>query len=191
MYGIMPTGARRRVTTMVGSGAPRVNRTQRHNLTNLLMLSVPERGTDSFVAITFFGRPGKAGLHTFPACPQGQAPAAGGVPASDIENPCHQIMDIALGKDDSRIRTSHANHTLLRQDWSPGRASPTSGRRWLGTRTACASWLASTPNPTRLCSRPQNGLQLQQCPRRAAYRPLDAPQEERTSPCRSGPNPCW
>ena len=169
MYGIMPTGARRRVTTMVGSGAPRVNRTRWHNLTNLLMLSVPERGVDSFAVITLFGRPGKAGLHTFPACPQGQAPAAGGVPASGIENPCHQIMDIALGKDDSRVRTGHTKHTLLRPGWSPGRASPTNGRR-PGTRIAYANWLASTPNPTRSCSRPQNGLQLQQCPRRAAYR---------------------
>ena len=119
MYGIMPTGARRRVTTMVGSGAPRVNRTRWHNLTNLLMLSVPERGVDSFAVITLFGRPGKAGLHTFPACPQGQAPAAGGVPVSGIETPCHQIMDSALGKDDSRVRTGHTKHTLLRPDWVP------------------------------------------------------------------------
>jgi len=58
-------------------------------------------------------------------------------------------MDVAFGEDDSRIRTGHAAHNmailkrmahnLLRQDRSPGWASPTSGWRPPGTRTTCAN----------------------------------------------------
>ncbi|MCY4520261.1 MAG: ISAs1 family transposase, partial [Caldilineaceae bacterium] len=66
-----------------------------------------------------------------------------------IENAHHWVMDVAFGEDDSRIRTGHAAHNmailkrmahnLLRQDRSPGWASPTSGWRPPGTRTTCAN----------------------------------------------------
>ena len=60
--------------------------------------------------------------------PQGPAPAAGGTRAPGIENTHHWVLDVALGEDDSRIRTGHAAHNmailkriahnLLRQDRS-------------------------------------------------------------------------
>ena len=48
------------------------------------------------------------------------------------QNIHHQVMDVALGEDDSRIRSGHAAHNI-----TISAPSPTSGWRRPGTRTAC------------------------------------------------------
>ena len=138
-------------------------------------------GAGSFVAITLFGQLHDAWLRIFLELQDGisshntlgrvfaRLDATGGEEGfrdwvqGVFEMTDRQVVLIEGPRTRGPRHPSHGNpqripHNLLRQDRSPGRASPTSGWRRPGIRTICAGWLASSPHPRR-CSRPGRASQ--------------------------------